>query len=213
MVTSLIDRFRSPDVQRADREDAEIVRRTLAGERAAFDALVHRHHADLLCALQRITRNRQDAEDCTQEAFLRAFRSLERFDQARAFRPWLWTIGVRLALQRLERKERRNLSLDAWGEDRGSLPLDSRPHLADHSSVHALEEGLLQRDLERAMDTLDATQRAVVTLCVVDRLSYEEAADVLGVPRGTIMSRLSRARAKLRAALYDARASEETLNG
>lgn len=148
--------------------------------------------------LRRITRNVEDAEDLAQEAFLRAFRALDRFDLERAFRPWLWTIGIRLALHALAKKEKRNLSLEdlstgSEGDARG----ESR-WLSDTGSLERLEGSLLRRDLEEALEKMDAQHRAILVLRIVEDHSYEEISRILGIPQGTVMSRLSRARARLK---------------
>ncbi len=209
----MIGRFRRTEVEHLDREDAEIVRRTLAGDLRAFDALVHRHHADLLRALRTITRNLEDAEDAAQDAFVRAFQALDRFDQERPFRPWLWTIGIRLALHRIARKETKNVSLEDARPGAEGIARDDRAHMADATGVQHLDETLLRRDLDRAMDRLDAHHRAVLQLCVIEQKTYEEAAEILEVPKGTIMSRLSRARLRLREFLCDVPAPIEAAGG
>lgn len=179
-----------------DREDAEDIRRTLAGDRNAFEGLVRRHHRDLARMLRGITRSIEEAEDLTQEAFLRAYRALDRFDLARPFRPWLWTIGIRLALHAIARKDRRNVSLDDEDEESGAR--SDGPWMADTSSVHRIEENLARDDIERALATLDPEHRAVILLRAVEEKSYEEIAEILGIPKGTVMSRLFRARMRLR---------------
>jgi len=180
------------------REEADLVRRVLSGEKAAFEVLVMRYHRDLLRLLRRITRNAEDAEDLTQEAFLRAYRALDRFDLARPFRPWLWTIGIRLALQSLASRRRGEVSLDGPEDDPGDERRQDGPWLADERSVRHLDERLLQRDLSDALDGLDPMHRAILILRVVEERTYEEIASLLGIPIGTVMSRLSRARRNLR---------------
>lgn len=180
------------------REDAELVRRTLAGDQAAFEGLVLRYHRDLLRLLRRITRSVEDAEDLTQEAFLRAYRALDRFDLARPFRPWLWTIGIRLALQTIAKKGRSNVSLDGPDREADGTARGDGPWLADHRTTEQIDERLMQRDLMEALDEMDPQHRAVLVLRVIEERSYEEIAGILGIPQGTVMSRLSRARLSLR---------------
>src|SRR5512143_876802 len=99
-------------VRTPDPTDAELARRTLGGDTGAFEVLVRRYHRDLLRLLRGITHNLEESEDLTQDAFLRAYRHLDRYDQKRPFRPWLWTIGIRLALHAIARKGRKAASLD-----------------------------------------------------------------------------------------------------
>jgi len=153
--------------------------------------------------LRGITRNLEEAEDLTQEAFLRAYRALDRFDLARPFRPWLWTIGIRLALHAIARKDRGNVSLDA--EDAEGTTRADGPWMADTRSVDVIEENLVRGDMERALGELDADHRAVILLRAVEEKSYEEIAEILGIPKGTVMSRLFRARIRLRERLAGTR--------
>ena len=183
------------------REDAGLIRRTLAGDRNAFEGVVRRHHHDLLRLLRGITRNLEDAEDLTQEAFLRAFRALDRFDQNRPFRPWLWTIGTRLALQRLEKKERRNISLDTAGSTDDGTSHTGGSWTADTRDLERIDALDLHLDFTTALEMLDPDHRAVLVLRVLEDRSYEEIAEILEIPQGTVMSRLNRARRRLRETL------------
>jgi RNA polymerase sigma-70 factor, ECF subfamily len=189
--------MRGPAEQNAP-EDAELVRRTLAGDRTAFDGLVLRYHRDLLRLLRRITRSVEDAEDLSQEAFLRAYRALDRFDLEKPFRPWLWTIGIRLALQAIARKGRNNVSLDGPDRETDGERRGDGPWLADHRTVEQIDERLVQRDLMEALDQMDPQHRAILILRVIEERSYEEIASILHIPQGTVMSRLNRARISLR---------------
>jgi len=162
---------------------------------------VRRHHADLLRLLRGVTRNVEDAEDLTQEAFLRAFRALDRFDLLRPFRPWLWTIGLRLALQRIARKESKNVSLETAGADSDEDRRREGPWTTDPLALDKVESPVVQIDIFRALESLDPDYRAVVVLRALENRTYEEIAELLEIPKGTVMSRLSRARARLRVKL------------
>jgi RNA polymerase sigma-70 factor (ECF subfamily) len=190
-------------IEEPEGEDAALVRRTLAGDPGAFEVLVRRHHRDLFRTLRRITRNVEDAEDLTQEAFLRGYRALDRFDPARPFRPWLWTIGIRLAFQRLAKKERGNVSLDTAGVEEDEGRAGSGAWWTDTRALEELDGRLLRREIDEALEELDPQHRAILLLRVVEERSYEEIAGILDVPIGTVMSRLSRARARLKAKLMD----------
>ena len=182
----------------AAREDAELVRRTLAGDRNAFEDLVRKYHHPLLRLLKGITRNTQDAEDLVQDAFLRAFRNLDRYDPARPFRPWLWTLGTRLALHLIARKERKNVSLETAATNPDEEGRTDGPWLGSIADLDRMEGSLLQRALVEALETLEPHHRAVMVLRVFEERSYEEIAEILEVPQGTVMSRINRARARLR---------------
>jgi RNA polymerase sigma-70 factor, ECF subfamily len=160
--------------------------------------LVLRYHRDLLRVLRRITRSVEDAEDLTQEAFLRAYRALDRFDLERPFRPWLWTIGIRLALQAIAKKGRGNVSLDGPDRETDEARRGDGPWLADHRTAEEIDERLMRRDLVAALDEMEPQHRAVLILRVIEERSYEEIAGILDIPQGTVMSRLSRARLSLK---------------
>lgn len=140
-----------------------------------------------------LTRNRPDAEDLVQEALLRAYRALDRFD-GRHPRAWLLTI-VRHTHLNMQRRKRPDPVGD-W-----DLVRDSRPAFGASSQPSAEDahlDGELSEQLSEALTELDPRFRAAVILVDVHDLSYAEAAAVMGVPVGTVMSRLSRGRDRLR---------------
>jgi len=178
--------------------DAELVRRSLAGDRGAFEDLVRKYHHQLLRLLHGIARNQEEAEDLVQDTFLRAFRNLDRFDLSRPFRPWLWTLGTRLALHLIARKERKNVSLEAAATEADQEWRSDGPWLGTLRDVERLEGELLQRALSDALDALEPHHRAVMVLRILEGRSYEEIGQMLEIPQGTVMSRMSRARGRLR---------------
>ena len=134
----------------------------------------------------RLLGDRERMDDVLQEAYARAFRALPRFRGGSAIGTWLYRIVYNACLDELRRSgARREVSLDEWRE-RGS------------SRTVGVEERL---DLEAALAALPVELRAVVLLVDADELSYHEAAEVLGIPAGTVASRLSRARDALKGAL------------
>ena len=187
------------------RSDARLVRLTLAGDREAFEEIVRRHYGDLLRSMRRYVGAREDAEDLVQETFLRAYRALDRYDPERRFWTWIWTIAYRLALNHRARKGR----TDPRIEDRsdGSGPIGSG-WLADHRPVERIEERLTRRAFTEALERLDPEHRAVLLLRVLEERTYEEIAAILELPAGTVMSRLSRARSKLRERMGEPAAQE-----
>jgi RNA polymerase sigma-70 factor (ECF subfamily) len=137
----------------------------------------------------RIVRRQDVAEDIAQEAFLRAYRSLDRFETGRPFGPWISRIAANLAINERRSPRAREEELD---EAHSEAPAAQAGPL----------QGVLEREasevLERALDQLPREQRAVFVLRVFEELSYQEIADALEISAGTVMSRLSRAREKLR---------------
>jgi RNA polymerase sigma-70 factor (ECF subfamily) len=184
----------------ADPAERELVRRARQGDLAAREelALAHRRAAYLL-ALQ-LLGNRDDALDASQDALLRFFSTLDRFRPEQPVRPWLYSIVRNRCRDLLRRgRVRRAESLDAE-------PEHWRPELVDSSVDPELdaERAELRRKVFAALGTLGAEHREILVLRDYQDLSYQEIASVLRVPRGTVMSRLHRARKALGAALHAA---------
>ncbi len=189
----------APAAEAAAAEDAELIRRAQGGDLAAFNSIVLRHQDAVYGLAFRFLSERGAAEDAAQEAFLRAYRSAGRF-RGGSVRSWLLTIVANLARDELRRRgRRRERSLEA---DRERLP--ARPEPTDGGPTpeeHAVATGRraeLRAELEAALATLPEEWRMTVLLADVHGLRHEEVARATGVAPGTVKSRLSRARARLR---------------
>ncbi len=197
-----------PDEAGRTAEEAAWVAQALAGEEAGFTALVRRYHAPLRRMLQAILRNPQDTEDVIQETLLRAYRFLHRFDPARPFGPWLFQIGANLAKNHLRKgRGRTELSLEASpdeGEDAGY----EGEWLADERPLREVEGRRLKEAVRAAVARLPDEQRVVLEMRVIGELTYKEIAASLGVPMGTVMSRLNRGRARIQEELREQWGSE-----
>lgn len=177
--------------------DADLVRLARSGEATAFRELVHRHQARVFQIVYRLLRDRTDADDVTQDTFVRVFRNLDRFELDRPFAPWLATIARNAALNAIAaRNRRRTTSLEA-GEELGIPPPRSR----EESPLEGVARREMVERVRTALERLPEEQRLVLTLREFDGLQYDEIAATLGIPIGTVMSRLSRARAALCARL------------
>jgi len=162
--------------------DAVLVRRVLDGDTAAFTILVDRHAAACTRFATRMLGNREDAEDATQESFLRAYRSLGRYEERQAFRTWLFQILInrcRTAAVRRQRRQRMFLV------DETAMALASVRPAADTSD--------LRGELQRAIDSLDPDQREAFLLKHVEQLSYDEMAEATGVGVSALKMRVKRA--------------------
>ena len=174
-------------------EEQALVSRAKAGDQAAYETLV-RHNADRLFAVVlRFSATEADAEDATQEAFLRGWRNIHRFRGDARFFTWLYRIGVNEAKRILERRPAPGSVLSV--EER---PIDHVPDQAPrpHDRSEAVE---LRAVLEEAIRRLPEAHRAAVVLRDVERLSTAEAAELLGVREAAFKSRLHRGRMRLRA--------------
>jgi RNA polymerase sigma-70 factor (ECF subfamily) len=184
-------------------DEAQLVRAAQAGEAKAFAEIVRRYQRAMYRLAYGFVRSPADADDVAQETFVRAFQALGRFRVGEPLYPWLARIASNTALSQLRRRRRKPETpleplLEAgqqWGMD--DDPLDR---------VASAEQA---RHLREAMAELKPEHQAVLVLRVVEDLSYEEIAKALSVPPGTVMSRLSRARAELKSKLA-ARTGEKT---
>jgi RNA polymerase sigma-70 factor, ECF subfamily len=170
------------DRGRLDRDDAELVTRARRGDHAAFHQLVERHAQAMFALAWSLVGNRMDAEDLVQEAFSGAFRGLSGFRGQSSVKTWLSRIVVRQAAGHLKRRKR---SIDL---------LRSRPAAAPESGSPSERSVDARLDVHAAIRALSPEHRGVMVLREIQGLSYDEIAEVLGVPRGTVESRLFRAR-------------------
>ena len=171
-------------------ESAEFLSRLRAGDRRAFEELVRTQQHRVYGLALRMLGNPAEAQDIAQEAFLRAHRGLAEFRGEARLSTWLYAIVSRLCLNRLAGSERR-LARD--GEETLARIADARP-----GPDQAFEQGELEEALHRAIGELPEERRIVVVLRDVEGLAYEEIADVLDLPVGTVRSRLHRARFDLK---------------
>jgi RNA polymerase sigma-70 factor (ECF subfamily) len=180
--------------------DEALVAQHLRGDDQAFAALVARYTAPIFNLAFRLTDDRAEAENVTQETFLRAYSALPRSRTDLAFKPWLFQIAVNLCRD-LARKKRPAAFADLAQED------DSSPEEAIEDETplpfEQVEGRELEKALTRAVADLPEIYRAVVTLRYTEELSYEEIAAVLKLPVNTVRTHLFRAKAMLRKALCD----------
>jgi RNA polymerase sigma-70 factor (ECF subfamily) len=180
--------------------DLELVRSAGSGDDGAFHALIDRHADTLFRVACSLTRNRQDAEDLLQEAFVGAYRGLRSFAGRSSVKTWLVQILTRQAAKAWHRSRhsRRTLSIDmsaADGDHNSGGRFDHDAALASEGATAAVDKRL---DVQAILQTVSPAHREVLVLREIRGLSYEEIAEVLQVPRGTVESRLSRARAEFR---------------
>ena len=188
-------------VPAAVREDEALVRAAQAGDLEAFNVLVQRHERPVFNVALRLLRDVGLAEDATQDTFIRAWQNIGTF-QTGSVRSWLYKIATNRSYDMLRASARRPAgSLEA--EIVEIEPLWTSGGAGDESpDAHALRREL-SIYLERALTALPDDQRMVVLLVDVQGLDYHEVAEAMGVALGTVKSRLSRARAKIRQALAD----------
>jgi RNA polymerase sigma-70 factor, ECF subfamily len=176
-----------------DDADADLVRAAAGGDRQAFDALVRRHQAAIVNLARAMTGGSPDAEDLAQDAFIRAWKGLARFRGESTFRTWLHGIAVNVIRTHRGRLARlRDVFITRAGDERPD-PIETA------AAGERLEDALAARQqIDWALARLPAQLRETVVLRDIQGLEYREIADALGVPIGTVESRIFRARQRLR---------------
>ena len=159
----------------------------------SWEQVVTEHGDRVFRLAYRLTGNKHDAEDLTQEVFVRVFRSLSTYTPGN-FEGWLHRITTNLFLDQVRRRNR--IRFDALAEDAGDK-LEGR----EPSPERAVLDGLLEADVQAALDALPADFRAAVVLADVEGLTYEEIAETLDIKLGTVRSRIHRGRSQLRVSL------------
>lgn len=174
--------------------DDALVDAARAGDRAALDLLLRRHHPRLHAVCRRIIGSGADADDATQEALIRVVRGLERFDGRSAFSTWAYRIATNAALDELRRRGRRPALVRATGDDETDQSLERTVDPMAQRRVEAVADAM---SLETALAALPEEHRVAVVLRDVADLDYDEIADILGIPLGTVKSRIARGRGRL----------------
>ena len=173
-------------------DEAFVVARARKGDASAFEELVRRHQRRVYAVALRIVRAHDVADDVAQEAFVRAWRALDRFEAGRPFAPWVCRIAANLAINHVRSPRARE---DALPEGHHETPA------TDPSPLGAVLDDEAARVLDAAVATLPLEQRAVFVLRTVEDMPYDAIAEALSLSPGTVMSRLFRAREKLARAL------------
>lgn len=192
----------SPDrLQEAD-EDWSIVRRVQEGDVAAFDLLTVKYRNRIYGVVYNLTSNREDASDLTQDAFIKAFQSIQRFQGQSSFFTWLYRIAINSTLSHLRKNRVRSFfSLERINTEE---PLSRELIAALTDKTGADRETFtreLQEKLNEAMQKLSINHRTVVTLFEIDGLSHQEIAEVMNCSVGTVRSRLHYAKQLLQGEL------------
>jgi RNA polymerase sigma-70 factor (ECF subfamily) len=174
--------------------DAALIERYLRGDVAAFNDLMRAHEDRVFAICLRMLRDREAALDATQETFITVFRKVDRFSGHSAFSTWLYRVAVNTCYDQARRTARQ-----------ASDPLPEGHDQADLGAALALESAELRPDLEAALAQVPAEFRSAVVLCDAEGLALQTASEILGVPVGTVKSRIFRGRRLLAEALGNLR--------
>jgi RNA polymerase sigma-70 factor, ECF subfamily len=175
--------------------EQDLIRRWKRGDKRAFETLVRRHMSDAFYVAYGYVGNAEDARDLSQDAFIKAYQARARFDESRPFYPWLYRILKNHCLNFVTRG-RHLISLDDENEHREIASPAA-------TALESMEENERRKLVRMAIDRLSEDHREIIVLKNFKEHSYKEIADVLGIPMGTVMSRLFYARQALRAVIEE----------
>jgi len=192
----------------ADPTDLEAVTRAAKGDHEAFRVLVERYQDRAYGLALRVMRDEEQAKDVLQDAFLKAYRSLDRFEGRSSFYTWFYRVVMNLCID-AKRRQPAGRTVE-WDETHAlETPVGTGLDAVDPARKRAegpagdLERAELRETLQRAIEKLPDDARQTLVLREVDGLTYSEIAKLLGIPKGTVMSRLHHARRRLRALLAE----------
>ncbi len=177
----------------AEDTDKELVRRVQKGDQAAFDLLFVRYQSKIVSLISRYVPDQEETLDVAQEAFIKAYRALPRFRGESQFYTWLYRIAINTAKNHLVARSRRPPGVDVdvdeieYREDASALRDGETPEAA-------LARDQVQRTIHQALNDLPEDLKSALTLREFDGLSYEQIADIMECPVGTVRSRIFRAR-------------------
>jgi RNA polymerase sigma-70 factor (ECF subfamily) len=188
-------------------QDADLVRRFNGGEESAFSEIMSRHQARVFAAAMGLLRNRADAEEVTQDTFVRAHRGFSSFRGDSSVATWLHRIAVNLARNRywyfFRRRRHATLSLDCDVGSEGESKFSDLMSATDPDPSQESSRAEFVDAVEACMSRLEPCHRAILTMRTVLDQSYEEIASELGINVGTVKSRIARARERLRKCLAE----------
>ena len=194
-------------IAKTDTIDADelLIERIKAGDMAAYNVMVIRHYDRIFSRVLQLLNNKQDAEEVTQDAFIRAHRGLENFRGDASFSTWLYQIATNLAHNRnwywFRRKRDQSISLDQPQCEDGSLTLENVMPCADENPAEAVVTQEFVDRVSACMQYLNDKHKEVLILRNVKNLTYDEIAQQLEISVGTVKSRIARARESLRGLL------------
>jgi len=185
-------------------EVGDLVSRAQSGDLAAFDSIMLLYRERLYSVIYNMTFNHEDAADLSQEAFVKAFRSLTKFKGKSSFFTWLYRIGVNMTLSHLQRKKaRRFFSFEQISEGNASGKYLDKFSSSESSSVRNTLLNELHEKLNEALLKLSDKHRTIVVLYEIDGLSHREIATIMKCTEGTVRSRLHYAKIQLQSLLSD----------
>ncbi len=183
-----------PEASKNTQEDRELVASAKQGDNKAFEALLRKYRKSVYYMLLKMIKNPDDAEDLTQEAFAKAFNSIDKFDATYAFSTWLFRIATNNCIDFIRKKRIQTVSIDQpmEGDDGSNIRFDVKDENLDPNQTMLKKQR--KKYLNMAIERLPEKYRTLVELRYFRELSYEEVAKELEIPLGTVKAQLFRAR-------------------
>ena len=177
-----------------DREDLRCVRKVKAGHQEAFDRVIRKYQKRIYFTVRKIVLNHSDTDDVVQDTFVKAYTKLHQYDERYPFYPWLHRIAINTALNHQTRASRKKETVRLDDEESLDIPITN----SRSDPLNRVIQDELTGRIALAMEQLPVDQRTVFVLRTSEGLSYQEISEHLDISMGTVMSRLSRAREKLK---------------
>lgn len=178
--------------------DSEIIQRVIDGDQRAYAELVERHKDKAMTLAVRMLKNKSEAEEALQDAFIRAFRALPSFERKSSFSTWFYRIVFNVCSSALNKRGVNTLlSIDSENDDEMKIEIPSE----DDEPDIELESKEFSEIVRREISTMDESYSSILTMFFLQEMSYEEIISVTGLPLGTVKNRLFRARMQLRSAV------------
>jgi RNA polymerase sigma-70 factor (ECF subfamily) len=188
--------------------DQQVIEQAREGRESAFRELIGRYERPVFSLIYRLVRDRERAEDLAQDTFIKVLNALDRYDPAFKFSSWIFKIAHNTALDHLRRREPETLSLDGSPHARTAAEIEATtltPPSGDESPEEYTSSREVGEEIEEAIGTLRAEYRTAILLCHVEGRPYEEIADIMGVPLGTVKTFIHRGRNELKKQLQHLR--------
>ena len=173
--------------------EIKLIKKAIEGDIKAFEKLIRKYQKYAYNISLKYMKDKQDAQDVTQDALIKVFKNLKNFNMKSKYSTWLYRIVVNTSKDELKKRNKKQNEIDIDSEYENSRLLDSK-----YEPLKEMENKVLKKKLGEAIDILDLKYREVIVLCDIKDFSYEEISEILNIPIGTVRSRISRGRKKLR---------------
>ncbi len=182
-------------------DEKKLIKRIKSGDRYAFDELVREYQTKVIHIAYAMLSDYEEANDAAQETFVKVYRFVDNFRHDSSLSTWIYRITKNVCLDFLRKRKEATISIDEENEDGKRIEIED----SSKTPEKIAEENERRKLLRKALAELDDNSRMMITLYELEGMSYDEIADILKIPVGTVKSRLNRAREKLKKILFEKR--------